>query len=71
MDKKWEKMVLKNKYSFIRTSAIGRALRIALRDPALLCLDLLSRGFGCVSLSSKHVGFFFAREEEKMVLKNK
>ena len=39
-------MKLKNKYEFSCTSAIGRASRIALRDPALLCLDLYREALG-------------------------
>ena len=42
------KMKLKNKYEFSCTSAIGRASRIiALRDPALLCLDLYREASLC------------------------
>ena len=39
------KVKLKNKYEFSCTSAIGRASRIALRDPAL-CLDLYREALG-------------------------
>jgi hypothetical protein len=46
--------------------ALGWALRIALQDPALLCLDLYrERGFGFVSLSSKHVEAFSLRERSR------
>ena len=40
------KMKLKNKYSLSCTSAIGRALRIALQDPAFLYLDLYREALG-------------------------
>ena len=44
---KMEKMVLKNKYQFSCTSAIGWAFRIALQDPALY-LDLYREAGFCL-----------------------